>query len=163
MSNENSGVKNDYPTDRRIAGRSDGQKTTADAAEDSSPESSTGSHRPSSKKVTLPDGGRVSLSKADTHELRRELTKFQTRILEILAEDSRYGLAIKSELEDYYGVDVNHGRLYPNLDELCDLELVEKSKLDKRTNNYAITETARAFLEDDLGWQDERVNGGDSR
>ncbi|WP_196808387.1 MULTISPECIES: PadR family transcriptional regulator [unclassified Natrinema] len=91
------------------------------------------------------------------------MTKFQTRILEILAEDSRYGLAIKSELEDYYGVDVNHGRLYPNLDELCDLELVEKSKLDKRTNNYAITETARAFLEDDLGWQDERVNGGDSR
>ncbi|ELZ20434.1 PadR family transcriptional regulator [Natrinema limicola JCM 13563] len=35
-----------------------------------------------------------------------------------------YGLAIKRELEDYYGTEVNHGRLYPNLDELVDLGLV---------------------------------------
>ncbi|WP_395166380.1 PadR family transcriptional regulator [Natrinema pallidum] len=89
------------------------------------------------------------------------MTKFQIRILEILAEEDRYGLAIKRGLEDYYGTEVNHGRLYPNLDELVGLELVEKGELDKRTNNYTLTGKGQAFLEDDLEWQDERVNGGD--
>lgn len=108
------------------------------------------------------DGGRVqALTKTEVSELRQELTKFQIRILEILAEEDRYGLAIKRGLEDYYGTEVNHGRLYPNLDELVGLELVEKGELDKRTNNYTLTGKGQAFLEDDLEWQDERVNGGD--
>ena len=82
----------------------------------------------------------------------RELTAFQQNILVILAEESMYGLAIKRELEDYYGTEVNHGRLYPNLDDLVELDLVEKSELDKRTNQYELTETGRDAVLDQLDW-----------
>lgn len=46
-----------------------------------------------------------------------DLTAFQQNILTVLAEEPQYGLAIKRELENYYDSEVNHGRLYPNLDE----------------------------------------------
>lgn len=52
---------------------------------------------------------------------------FQRNILTILAEEARYGLAIKGELEEYYRSEVNHGRLYPNLDDIVELGLVEKN------------------------------------
>ena len=41
---------------------------------------------------------------------------------------------------------VNHGRLYPNLDELVDKGLLYKDNLDKRTNLYVITEEGREWL-----------------
>ncbi|MDF9748405.1 PadR family transcriptional regulator [Natrinema salsiterrestre] len=101
---------------------------------------------------------RSDLSAAEVHELRQDVSKFQTRILEILAEEDRYGLAVKRELEDYYGEKVNHGRLYPNLDGLIDYGLVEKSQLDRRTNNYELTDAGRAFVENDLEWQNSHAN-----
>ena len=82
----------------------------------------------------------------------KDLTAFQQNILVILAEEPRYGLAIKRELEAYYDDEVNHGRLYPNLDDLVEMELVEKSELDKRTNQYALTETGKEAVLDQLGW-----------
>lgn len=70
-----------------------------------------------------------------------DLTAFQQDILVILADGERYGLAIKRALEALYDTDeINHGRLYPNLDQLADAGLVEKTSLDKRTNSYALTE-----------------------
>ncbi|MFC6836515.1 PadR family transcriptional regulator [Halomarina ordinaria] len=82
----------------------------------------------------------------------RELTAFQQNILVILSEEPRYGLAIKRELEDYYGSEVNHGRLYPNLDDLVEMGLVEKSELDKRTNQYALTEEGKEAVLGQLRW-----------
>ncbi|PSP86189.1 PadR family transcriptional regulator [Halobacteriales archaeon QS_1_68_17] len=82
----------------------------------------------------------------------RELTAFQQNILVILSEEPRYGLAIKRELEDYYDSEVNHGRLYPNLDDLVEMGLVEKSQLDKRTNQYALTEDGYQAVVDQLAW-----------
>lgn len=82
----------------------------------------------------------------------RELTAFQRDILAVLADESMYGLAIKRELESYYEADVNHGRLYPNLDELVELGFVEKSELDKRTNEYELTETGERAVADRLNW-----------
>jgi len=82
----------------------------------------------------------------------RDLTAFQKNILTVLAEEARYGLAIKRELEDYYGQEVNHGRLYPNLDDLVNKGLVEKSELDKRTNEYALTDDGFDAVVDDLEW-----------
>ena len=84
--------------------------------------------------------------------IARDLTAFQQNILAILSEEALYGLAIKRELEDYYGTEVNHGRLYPNLDDLVELDLVEKSELDKRTNQYALTEAGREAVLDNLEW-----------
>ena len=84
--------------------------------------------------------------------IARELTAFQQNILVILAEEPRYGLAIKRELESYYDSEVNHGRLYPNLDDLVEMDLVEKSELDKRTNQYELTEKGHDAVLDRLNW-----------
>ncbi|TKX82728.1 PadR family transcriptional regulator, partial [Halorubrum sp. SS5] len=73
-------------------------------------------------------------------------------ILTILAEEPMYGLAIKRELEAYYGSEVNHGRLYPNLDDLVDDGLVEKSELDKRTNQYELTEEGHDVVLGQIEW-----------
>jgi len=83
----------------------------------------------------------------------RDLTAFQKNILVVLSNEPRYGLAIKRELEDYYGEEVNHGRLYPNLDDLVNKGLVEKSELDKRTNQYALTEDGHEAVVGDLSWE----------
>ena len=88
-----------------------------------------------------------------TPGIARELTAFQQNILVILGEEPRYGLAIKRELEDYYDDEVNHGRLYPNLDDLVEMGLVEKSELDKRTNQYALTDEGYETVKSQLAWE----------
>jgi DNA-binding PadR family transcriptional regulator len=95
--------------------------------------------------------------------IARDLTAFQQNILVILAEEARYGLAIKRELESYYDSEVNHGRLYPNLDDLVEMGLVEKSQLDKRTNQYALTEVGEEAVLDQLGWVFSKFITDDSR
>ncbi len=93
----------------------------------------------------------------------RNLTAFQQNILAILAEEPMYGLAIKRELESYYGSEVNHGRLYPNLDDLVGMGLVEKSELDKRTNQYELTEEGRKAVLTRLEWVLSKYVTDDSR
>ena len=93
----------------------------------------------------------------------RDLTAFQQTILVVLAESPRYGLAIKRELEAFYDEEVNHGRLYPNLDDLVGEGLVEKSELDKRTNEYALTDEGLAAVEDLLSWALDRYVTDDDR
>ena len=81
----------------------------------------------------------------------------------MLAEESRYGLAIKRELEAYYVDDVNHGQLYPNLDELVELGLIAKAELDGRTNEYELTEAGCDALLGQLAWQFDRIGTDDKR
>ena len=103
-------------------------------------------------------GGTFRFSMSETQTVAegdsvvRDLTAFQQNILVILAEEPMYGLAIKRQLETYYGTDVNHGRLYPNLDDLVEMGLVEKSELDKRTNQYELTDDGHAALLDQFEW-----------
>ena len=95
--------------------------------------------------------------------IARELTAFQKNILVILAEEPMYGLAIKRELEDYYGSEVNHGRLYPNLDDLVEMGLVEKSELDKRTNQYELTDDGFDAVLDQMEWELSKIVIEESR
>src|SRR6056297_3989690 len=95
--------------------------------------------------------------------IARELTAFQHNILVILAKEPMYGLAIKRQLEEYYGTEVNHGRLYPNLDDLVEMGLVEKSELDKRTNQYALTDDGYEAVLDQLGWMFDKIVTEESR
>jgi len=95
--------------------------------------------------------------------MARDLTAFQQNILVILAEEPMYGLAIKRELESYYGTEVNHGRLYPNLDDLVEMGFVEKSELDKRTNQYALTDEGHEVVVDRLEWVLSKFVTDDSR
>jgi DNA-binding PadR family transcriptional regulator len=93
----------------------------------------------------------------------RDLTAFQRNILIILSEEPMYGLAIKRELESYYDDEVNHGRLYPNLDELVELGLVEKSELDKRTNQYELTSDGEDAIFEQLEWSLSKLGATDGR
>jgi DNA-binding PadR family transcriptional regulator len=95
--------------------------------------------------------------------LARDLTAFQQNILVILAEEPMYGLAIKRNLEDYYGTEVNHGRLYPNLDDLVEMGLVEKSELDKRTNQYELTEKGHDAVLDRFAWMLDKFVADETR
>ena len=95
--------------------------------------------------------------------IAKDLTAFQQNILVILGEEPRYGLAIKRELESYYDDEVNHGRLYPNLDDLVEMGLVEKSELDKRTNEYGLSEDGEQAVLDQLGWVFSKFVTGDDR
>jgi len=116
--------------------------------------------------VGVEDGEGTPLGEADSTEAdssvpddavgQLDLTAFQTHILVILSEEPQYGLAVKRALEDYYDAEVNHGRLYPNLDDLVELGLVEKSPLDKRTNQYKLTAAGHDAVRDRLGWILER-------
>ena len=114
-------------------------------------------------------GGTFRFSMSETQTVAegdsvvRDLTAFQQNILVILAEEPMYGLAIKRQLETYYGTDVNHGRLYPNLDDLVEMGLVGKSELDKRTNQYDLTEDGHAALLDQFDWMFSKFVTGDDR
>ena len=87
-----------------------------------------------------------------------DLTSFQINALAVIAQlEEPHGLAIKDELETYYEKEVHHGRIYPNLDELVEMGLVNKGTKDRRTNVYNISrrgerelESMREFLTDSL-------------
>ncbi len=62
-------------------------------------------------------------------------------------------LAVKAELEDYYGTIVNHGRLSPNLATLVEKGEVEKGQLDKRTNTDTLTQRGKRELTARRDWE----------
>jgi DNA-binding PadR family transcriptional regulator len=83
-----------------------------------------------------------------------DLTGFQRDLLYVIAgRDDPHGLAIKDDLDEYYGAEINHGRLYPNLDVLVEKGLVEKGKLDDRTNAYSLTRRGRRELGARREWE----------
>jgi DNA-binding PadR family transcriptional regulator len=86
-----------------------------------------------------------------------DLSLFQAEVLATIVEEKRYGLGIKRELEDWYGKEVNHGRLYPNLDDLVEMGLVEKSDRDRRTNDYMATPAGRRVLRELNDFFDARL------
>ncbi len=88
-----------------------------------------------------------------------DLTGFQRDLLYVIAgRDEPHGLAIKDELEGYYGTDINHGRLYPNLDTLVDKGLVEKGQIDQRTNSYSLTQRGTREIEARREWEDGYID-----
>ncbi|RXK46160.1 PadR family transcriptional regulator [Halorientalis pallida] len=80
-----------------------------------------------------------------------DLSTFEKELLFAIAEieaagDDPYGLEIKRRIADQLEIEVNHGRLYPNLDDLVEYGLVEKSELDKRTNEYSLTDAGAKLI-----------------
>ena len=87
-----------------------------------------------------------------------DLTAFQRDCLYAIAGlGEANGLRIKDELDEYYGSEIHHGRLYPNLDEIVDKGLVEKGKMDDRTNAYSLTDRGRREIEARREWEDQRI------
>lgn len=112
----------------------------------------------------LPDKMSEAQSTADTQQrTAHDLTAFQQHILTVLSKEPQYGLAIKGELERYCGSEVNHGRLYPNLNDLVERGLVAKSELDKRTNQYKLTDEGYDLLLGELKWRVSKLITDDDR
>jgi len=87
-----------------------------------------------------------------------DLTGFQRDLLYVIAgEDRPSGQDVKDEVEQYYSADINHGRLYPNLDTIVNKELVEKGELDRRTNYYDITDNGEEVIEERREWEQQYV------
>lgn len=87
-----------------------------------------------------------------------DLTGFQRDLLYVIAGSDRpSGQSVKEEVEKYYSSEINHGRLYPNLDTLVNKELVEKGQLDRRTNYYAITEAGHQRIRERREWEEQYV------
>ena len=85
----------------------------------------------------------------------KDLIAFQRDLLYIIAGlENPHGLAIGDELGEYYTTEIQHGRLYPNLDTLVDKGLVEKSREDGRTNSYSLTERGRRELKARREWEE---------
>ena len=83
-----------------------------------------------------------------------QLTAFQRDILYIIGKRKEpHGLAIKEELEVYYESEVNHGRLYPNLDQLVEQGYINKGEKDDRTNEYTLTKQAKKTLRQRRNWE----------
>jgi len=91
-----------------------------------------------------------------------DLTSFQRDVLYVIAsmenDEHPHGLAIKEELEQYYEGEIHHGRLYPNLDELAEIGLVEKGTIDRRTNSYQLTQRGRREIEARREWENQYVS-----
>ncbi|NGM70232.1 PadR family transcriptional regulator [Natronolimnobius sp. AArcel1] len=88
-----------------------------------------------------------------------DLTGFQRDLLYVIAgADQPSGQNVKDEIESYYSADINHGRLYPNLDTLVNKELVEKGQLDRRTNYYEISESGRQQIEERREWERQYID-----
>ncbi|WP_324757047.1 helix-turn-helix transcriptional regulator [Haloarcula sp. GH36] len=85
------------------------------------------------------------LTESDAHPRWTDLTAFEGNVLYAVVrlqtdDETPYGLAVKSVLENIYDEEINHGRVYRALDDLAEYGLVKKSTLDKRTNEYKATD-----------------------
>jgi len=83
------------------------------------------------------------------------LSGFQRDLIKAIIKIDRTGgkpsgLNVKRRLEERYDVKINHGRLYPNLDALVDMSLVEKGDIDRRTKSYRPTDSATELVRREL-------------
>lgn len=88
-----------------------------------------------------------------------DLNGFQRDTLYVVAGlGEPNGLEIKNHLEEYYESEINHGRLYPNLDALVEEGLLQKGTIDERTNYYSVTERGQLILERHRDWEGQYVD-----
>ncbi|MCO8254516.1 PadR family transcriptional regulator [Haladaptatus sp. AB618] len=94
------------------------------------------------------DGG---VTFTDLHAFKRDLL-YAIRDLE--RDEPPKGLTVKRVLEDDYETEINHSRLYQNLDHLVESGLLDKGRKNGRTNEYRTTDATRCMLE---AWTKRRV------
>ena len=69
-------------------------------------------------------------------------------IVEIYQLDQPSGQDIRHRMKAEHNEDVDHGRLYPNLNDLVDYGLLDKGEQDLRTNYYEVTNDGQRLVED---------------
>ncbi|MFB6253574.1 MAG: PadR family transcriptional regulator [Halobacteriaceae archaeon] len=87
-----------------------------------------------------------------------DLTAFQRDLLYVVdGLDTPKGVDIKAELDTYYKEEINHGHLYPALEELSNKGLITKQELDGRTNMYSLTRRGRQEIEARREWEQSLI------
>jgi DNA-binding PadR family transcriptional regulator len=74
----------------------------------------------------------------------------------IAGADRPSGQEIKESISKDVG-EVNHGRLYPNLDALVERGYVNKGQHDRRTNFYEMSEKGRTAIIQRRTWENRLV------
>lgn len=88
-----------------------------------------------------------------------DLTAFQRDLLYIIAgADHPSGQDVKDGLDQYYNSDINHGRLYPNLDTVVEKGFVEKGQIDDRSNYYEITDSGLQRIKEHWKWRSQFID-----
>jgi Predicted transcriptional regulators len=92
------------------------------------------------------------------HTQSFELTGFQRDLLYVIAgSDQPSGQTVRQKLQPHID-NINHGRLYPNLDALVDHGLVEKGSQDQRTNYYKVTPSGKQLLVRRREWENQYIS-----
>ena len=85
-----------------------------------------------------------------------DLTGFQRDLLYVLAKLNRpSGQTVMDRISEERDEDVNHGRLYPNLDVLVERGFVQKGQHDRRTNFYELTDEGMTVIEERRQWENQ--------
>ena len=71
-------------------------------------------------------------------------------LVEIYQMDQPSGQDIRGRMKAEHDEDVDHGRLYPNLNDLVDVGLLDKGEKDLRSNYYQITNDGQRLVEDTI-------------
>ncbi len=87
-----------------------------------------------------------------------ELTGFQRDLMYVIANnDEPSGQDIRRRIEPYYDSDINHGRLYPNLETLVEEGYIVKGSKDERTNFYKITKKGKDAIIHRQQWEKSKL------
>ena len=84
------------------------------------------------------------------------LSALQRDSLYIIAGEEKYGLAIKSAIEEYYETELSYGTFYPKLEELVEHGLIEAEPYDSRVRSYTLTQRGRDLLKKRQLWEDQQ-------
>ncbi|MFC7008482.1 helix-turn-helix transcriptional regulator [Halalkalicoccus salilacus] len=87
------------------------------------------------------------------------LTGFQRDVLYVIAElDEPSGSEIKDHLEEYYGNPVDRGQLYPNIDLIAEVELINKHRKNEQRNSHTLNAKGYHEIKARQEWEDERLS-----
>lgn len=82
-----------------------------------------------------------------------DLTGFQRDLLTVIAGlEEPHGIQVGEEVQQYYETEIQHARVYSNLDDLAEKGLIKKGEIDKRTNSYTLTQQGRQALKNRAEW-----------
>ncbi|RDZ39396.1 DNA-binding protein [Haloferax sp. Atlit-10N] len=103
------------------------------------------------ERVAEDDAGREHVV-ADGGVRWLDLTGFQQQLVKAVIEfenqegESPYGVQVKRSLSEWYGHEVSNAQIYPNIDDLVDMGVLDREPLDKRTKAVQSTPLARQML-----------------
>lgn len=85
-----------------------------------------------------------------------DYTMFQASLLRAIERlNDPSGLDIKNHLDGVYPNQINNGRLYQNLNQLVNRDLVMKGDVDDRTNWYRLTDRGRREYGALVDWMED--------